>query len=234
MTTELEIIHTIWDTVRAGSKNQDDPINERLLRSYLRIHRGRKLHELYKDGTDLPDELFQDIGEINFFVGPKKEWISSILPKTIRLNNYGFMLDKDGYAIQVVNSEEFENSKNHPFNKYQPKVKFINERMFLYTGKKIYNLEQGISSVLNDTIDSINAQAILGQISINGKAILVNPDDERGYDFTSSAYPCPDEIIEHIMSSVNAREFQFFLNTRSDETGDGRDNSSEFNTREEV
>lgn len=232
MKTELEIIHTIWDIVRAGSVNEDDPINERLLRSFLSIHRGKKLDDFYAKGFDLPEELFQNIGDVRFTLNDNKQWESGLVPKTIKLNNFGFMVDKDGYPIQVVGSEEFRTCRKHPYNKYQPKVNLLNNRFYLYQGLKMPDVEDELSE-LNTTVEALDKESILGTIILNCQAVLVNPDDEPGYDFTESPYPCPDQIIEHLINSVNAREFQFFLNTRSDETGDARDNTSSFNTREE-
>lgn len=238
MKTEAEIIYTIWDIVRGGETNSDDPINERLMRQFLSIHRGRMLNEAYKKGDTLGDECFQSLGAINF---TKTNGIitSNSLPKIIRFSGgyYGMMFDKNGYTISVLNSEEFSNAKYNKFNKFQPRLKYLNNKLTFNIGKEQdceQHLDDMYNSFLNTTVRSLKAEDASNTLSINGQAVLVNPDDENGYDFTSSPYPMPDELIENLVNSVNAREFNIFLQVKSDETGDQRFNISEKNTREEI
>ena len=238
MKTELEIIYTIWDIVRGGETNSDDPLNERLMRQFISIHRGRMLNEAYKKGALVGDECFQSLGVINFTTTNNIN-TSSNLPKIIRFTNgyYGMMFNKDGYVISVLNSEEFENAKYNKYNKYQPKLKFLNNKLTFNIGME-QDCEQFIDSTynssLNVTVRALKAEEASNTLKITGQAILVNPDDEVGYDFTSSPYPMPDELIENLINSVNAREFNLFLQVKSDETGDQRFNVAEKNTREEI
>lgn len=234
MKRELDVIYAIWEIVRAGQINQDDPINERLLRSFLRIHRGKHLSRNYSEGAQIPDEVFQNLGNIQFSLTNSGDFVSEILPKMIRFkNNFGFIADKDGYTIPVLNSEEFDTSKKNPFNKFHPKIKFIDDRMYLNIGL-VQNCGDNNLSSLNFAVNSFIEEAQKDIVTLNLRSVLVNPDDAPGYDFTTSIYPFPDELIEDLINSVNAREFNFFLKTRSDEVTNSRDNSSNFNTREEV
>lgn len=234
MSTEEEIIYAIWDIVRAGTINQDDSINERLLRSFLRIHRGKHLNKTFKKGTFLPDEVFQNLGSIPFNKKENNDFISSNLPKILRLkNNFGILATKEDYTISVVNSEEFKTSKKNPFNKFHPKIKYINDKMHLYIGRNQACSSGSHLSCLNHAINCFKIEALQNKIEVDINAVLVNPDDAPGYDFASSIYPYPDELIEDLINSVNAREFNLFLRTKSDETTDSRNNNSEFGTREE-
>jgi len=235
MSTEEEIIYAIWDIVRAGSINQDDSINERLLRSFLRIHRGKHINKTFKKGVFLPDELFQELGSIPFLKKGTNNYVSSILPKVIRMkSNFGILANKDDYTISIVNSEEFLTSKKNPYNKFHPKMKFVNNELHLYPGiKQVCCSEDQSLSSLNLAVESLYQESLFNKIELNVRAVLVNPDDEPGYDFTSSIYPYPDELIEDLINSVKAREFNIFLRTKSDETTDSRNNTSEFQTREE-
>ena len=239
MTTELDIIATIWDIVRGGEYNQDDSINERLLRSFLRIHRGKLLYRIYKNGEYIPDEAFQELGNIEFTLS-ENVLTSPSLPKIIRFkNNYGIIASVDEYAISVVNSEEWNLLKKDKFNKYHPLIKFINNKLFLYTGEEIFcEREDTSTSLLNRTVrklkEQLNTASSGTPVLINIKAVLVDPEDGLNYDFTTTPYPFPDELIEDLINSVNAREFNLFLRTRSDEVGDNRNNNAEFNTREET
>jgi hypothetical protein len=238
MTTELELIYTIWDIVRAGQINSDDPINERLMRSFLKIHRGKHLEQYYKKGKQIPDECFQSLGTISF-TSIGDVLISNTLPKIIRFEKgrYGIMLDKDGFVISVFNSEEYTNAQFDRYNKFQPRVKFINNKLTLNIGlEQDCNqlLDNHTNSMLNITVRKLKSEKTQNSVTLTGNAVLVNPDNETGYDFTLSPYPLSDELIESLINSVNAREFNLFLRMRSDETGDIRHNIAEQHTREEL
>lgn len=236
MKTELELIYTIWDIIRGGEFNQDDPINERLMRQFLRIHRGRTLNVAYKKGALIADECFQNLGTI-YFSNINNEYVSSVLPKIIRLrHSFGLMMSKDRYVLSVLNPLEFDNAPKDKFNKFQPKLKFINKKLTLNLGIEQIGvqIEDLSNSLMNSTIRKFEEETKLNILSITGLGILVNPDDEVGYNWTNSPYPMPDELIENLINSVNAREFNIFLKMKSDETGDNRNNTAEFNTREEI
>jgi hypothetical protein len=234
MRTEEEIISTIHLIVRAGEVNLDDPINERLLRSFLQIHRARNLEKKYEKGMQLPDEVFQDLSPLRFsFINGIYE---AAAPSTISLSNFGFKINIDDFPLSVVNDEEFRNSMTDTFNKYSPKIKIIGRKLYLYAGnEQSCHLDDVSNSPMNRAIRKIKQSAITSTLlDVDFKAVLVNPDDEPGYDFTKHAYPMPNEDIEDLLNSINAREFNFFLRMKSDETGDSRDNTSEFQTREEI
>lgn len=220
MVTEESIIYTIHDIVRGGKINQDDTIEERLLRSFLRIHRGKHLSKMYNQGAEIPDEIFQSIGPIPFELINGK-WVSRKLPKTIRLKNYGFQAMLGEYPISVLNAEEFRHSKKDRYNKHHPSLKFINDIMTLSNGIKVDCCDSEIS-VLNEAIDQLQQSFILKDVSVDMNAVLVDPDDSPGYDFTKSAYPMPDELIEDLINSVNARDFNLYLRVNKDEVGNSR------------
>lgn len=226
MRTELEIIYTVWSIVRGGEFNADDPINERLMRRFLQIHRGKLLDRFYEGGGTLPDEVFQDLGRIPFAI-KGNEYVSPTLPKTIRLNNFGFYVDFDGYPISVVDQEEFLTSKKDRFNKYHPLAKFVHNKMTLSPGMKKENnvLDNHDNSFHNETVENLKQNFVSNNVGLNIKAVLVNPDDEPGYDFTKSPYPMSDELIEDLINSVNAREFNLFLRMKSDNIGDSKNDA---------
>ena len=237
MTTEQDIIYSIWETVRSGEINQDDNISERLLRAYLSSHRGKHLLKNYTDGAQLPDEVYQDLGNIYFSLSGN-DIISTNIPKAIRMPyNFGILARKDSYLISVVNDEEFLNSQKDDFNKYHPKLKLINNRLYLYKGIEQLcddEFESYQNTVLNKTVRKLNQELKNNQLNLNIRAVLVNPDDEVGYDWTRSPYPFPDEYLEDLINSVNARDFNLYLRTRSDEIGDQRDNNTSYNSPQEL
>lgn len=238
MTTELELIYTIHNIVTGGEYNADSPINERLMRQFISIHRGKQLNQYYKEGVFVGDECFQGLGDISFTVNSKQELVSGVLPKVIRFEKgrYGIIATKNGYIISVMNSEEFHNASKDRYNKFHPRMKFINEKLYFDIGKEqsCSQPEVHSNSVLNTTVRQLLAEKNLNSVKAEVSAVLVNPSDSPYYDWKTSPYPLPDELIENIITSVNAREFDLFLRTRSDETGDLRKNNAETNTREEL
>jgi hypothetical protein len=234
MTTEEELIYTIHDIVRGGIHNQDDPINERLMRSFLRLHRGKHLERYFNMGAELSDEVFQDLGAIQM-TSSNGEYVSNLIPKVIRFKeNYGLMANIQGLPISIVNSEEYRTSKKSRVNKYHPLLKFIGGKLYLSLGKEQQGIfEDRSNSELNTVVKSLEQGFVQKTVTINLRAVLVNPDDEPGYDFTKSPYPMPDELIEELVNSVNAREFNMFLRMKTDETGDMRDNAKAEDTSKE-
>lgn len=237
MTTEEEIIYAIWDVVRAGKANQDDPINERLMRSFLRIHRGKHLNALYLKGIEVSDEVFQYLGEITFTYDTN-EFVSTPIPKIIRFDkNYGVMADIQGYTVSIVGQEEWRNARFDKYNKHHPLIKMVNNRMVLSKGMLQANqLDDFASTELNTVVKILNPDPIPEPFTVNIpiSAVLVNPDDEPGYDFTTSPYPYPDELIEDLINSVNAREFGIFLRMKSDTVGNLQDEANPTRPEKEI
>lgn len=236
MTTEEQIIYTIHDIVRAGTINQDDPINERLLRSFLSIHRGNQINRFSFGGQQIPDECYQNIGPLVFQKYKNFYRSTTTLPKHITFKyNFGIKLMKGSKSIPVLNSGEFYNSQNDTYNKFQPMAMIESSRLLMSIGSENNCCVEDLSATAHNLmVKKLKAESNINNITLDGQAVLVNPDDENGYDFTASAYPFPDELIEDLMNSVQAREFGIFLRTKSDEIGDKKDSTSEYNTREEL
>lgn len=221
MKTEAEIIYTLHDIVRGAQINADDPINERLMRQFLRLHRGKILNAYYKRAQLIPDECFQNLGLIEF--QPENGlFVSQVLPKTIRFKNHtGLMFFKDGFPISILNSEEFDLSIKNKFNKHHPRAKYIDNKLYLNIGQLVQ-----CNQINNDPNSSLNAavskflQEIKNQFVVaNGMAVLVNTDDEIGYDWTTDNYPMPDELIDELLTNIKAKDFQLFLQMNGDTTG---------------
>ena len=236
MYTEEQVIYTLWDNIRAGQANQDDPINERLLRNFLRIHRGRALNQAYSQGASVPDEAFQELNDIVFTLSGGVLQ-SDELPKIIRFKDlYGITLSFNDWVIPVMQSERFNNAGLDRFVKFKPRTKYKGNKLVLNIGMEQIcdTFFENANSTHNINFRAMQNQMAQGRVTVNAKAVLVNTDDGLNYDWTADPYPLPDELIENILNSVKAREFDIFLRTRSDETGNQRDNSAEYNTREEV
>ena len=222
MKTEEEVIYTLWDIVRSGSFNQDDPINERLMRQFLRQHRGKLLSTKFVEGEQLPEEVFQYLGELPMMYDPmKEEFVTQTLPKLILMKSYsGIKANVYGYPLSVVGSEEFSHSRMDRFNSKQPMAKLVNNRLVVRNGLTQEDMLSDFSgSSLNYAVNGLTQDAASGVSTVSVQAVLVNTDDEPGYDFTSSAYPLPDDLLEDLINSVKARDFNIFLRMKSDIVG---------------
>lgn len=119
--------------------------------------------------------------------------------------------DIEGYVVSIVNSEEWRNARFDKHNKHHPMIKIVNNRMVLSFGQNQANqLDDFTATELNTVVDILAAIVAPATVDVAVQAVLVNPDDEPGYDFTTSPYPLPDELVEDLINSVNAREFGIF------------------------
>lgn len=236
MVSERELIYTIWDSVRAGEFNQDDNINERLMRQYLSAHRGKIIDQISRQGALFPEEIFQDLGTISFSFAAGI-YTSAQLPKMIRLDhNFGMAFFKGEYIVSVMNSEEYDNAKYDKFNKFHPRLKFINRKLTFNIGSTqvCSQIEDLSNSVLNTAVRTLSEEAKTNAVTITGIGALVNTDDEAGYDWLTDPYPMPDEFMEQLMNSVSARDFNIFLRMKSDETSDARNSTEEYHPAKEL
>lgn len=222
MKTERDIIYMIWEVVRAGRINQDDPINERLMRAFLSAHRGKHLSRAFSNGDRIPDECFQYLGSLSFTKLPTEEiYILKKFPKTVRFNSYntGLFAKKDGMNIPIVGAEAFDLMKFHEWNKHHPAISHLGYGMRLRTGV-VDDCEcpfGDASSELNTLYQTFEEDAKKNTTEIQFNAVLVDPSDAIDYNWKEDPYPFPDEIVEDLINSVNAREFNLFLKIKGED-----------------
>lgn len=225
MKTEEELIYMIWETVRAGQINQDDDINERLMRAYLQAHRAKHILKNYQNGEQVPDECFQYLPDLNMTrITGTNEFEYKNVPKTIRLNkwNTGMFLYVNGINVPIVKSEEYDLMKYDEWNKYKPRAKMLGYNLKLNMGEIDdcvcdSGFEQGMDVILQQYI---NDQLASGSLNVDLNALLVNPSDAPNYQWNIDSYPFPDEYIEDLINSVLSREFNIFLRAKADEVTD--------------
>lgn len=225
METEEEIVYSIIETAKKGNLSDDNRINERLVRGFLKIYRAFAIAKSSTMGITITDECFQYLGDLQFdFV--RARLFERQLPKMILLNsNFGLKFEVVGENIPVLNSEEFSLSLKSLLNGKLPKAKIIGSKATVYAGEYlIVNGKQ--KPVKNYIIDDFNDQINENQnnfVNVEVSGILDNPDEAPGYDWTSSPYPCPSELIEDIKTKILAKEFNLILNIKVDKITDSND-----------
>jgi hypothetical protein len=229
MGTEEEIVYSIIETAKKGNLSDDNRINERLVRGFLKIYRATAIAKSSTMGITITDECFQYLGNLKFdFVRSRQ--FQRQLPKMILLNsNFGVRFETNGENIPVLNSEEFTLSLKSLLNGKLPKAKMIANKAVIYTGEYIIvNGKQ--KPKYNYAIEDLQNQMSTNQnnfVNVEVYGVLDDPDNAEDYDWTTSPYPCPSELIEDIKTKILAKEFNLILNLKVDKVTDSNDDEPE-------
>lgn len=223
MKTELEIVYNILETVTAGHVTIDYPLNERLVRSYLREFRADSIRKNYLNGHTVPEFLFQDKNIVlNAFLNtsiPNTHHIENPhhlegtyeytfkMPKIIHLDhNYGAYFYFMGEQVSLYSDYEYNLNKKNFYNNNKPMCSIVSS-------------EKGKIYLPGNYANLITRQKIK---SITLRAILADPDEGSGYDWRSSQYPFPEERLPELTNSILARKFGIILNAKPDEVINAR------------
>ena len=224
MGTELELVYSILETVNKGILSDDDKIDERVVRSFVRTYRASSIAKYSMQGFTISDECFQYLGLVPFTFLKDKHF-SFTAPKIIRLkDNFGIQVSKNGINIPLVNSEAFDLSLKNVINGNLPKGKFLSNKATIFIGKKI-TTTCGEKPSANEAIDDFENDLIESegqQIFVDVYAVLEDPDDAPGYDWTKDSFPCPSELVEEIKKRIFTTEFQITLYAKPDNNTDGK------------
>lgn len=225
MGTEEQIVWDIIETAKQGLSSDDSRLDERTVRSFLHTYRASLINKYSMEGLLISDECFQYLGALEFdYLKPKQ--FTRQLPKIIRMQNYGLMFSKNGENIPVMESEQFQLGLKNIINGKHPKAMFLAEKATIFIGRRAQTT-CGQTLDLNTMIDDFENELIDTsgtKITIDVWAVLHNPDDAPGYDFTQDPFPCNSELVEDIKTKIYQKEFNIWVNTRTDKVTDG-DNS---------
>lgn len=223
METEETIVYSIIETVQKSILSDDTKVDERVVRSFLKIYRASAIAQASMNGLVISDECFQYLGSLRFDYMKPKQFFRE-MPKFIRLqNNAGIIFEKNGESIPVLNSEEFNLGLKHITNKMLPKAKILGSKAIVYIGNKIQTTcgeKPSENEVINDFKDELidtNSE----YITIDVTGVVDDTDLGMDYDWTKSPYPCPSELVEYIKTRILAREYNIILNTNADNITDG-------------
>ena len=211
-TTEESIVYQILNAIRASELSNDETITERRVRSYLRTHRASEIYKATKKGMLASDEYFQPV-EIQLTQINTVEWTGDI-PDIIQLpDNYGTKFMTYGFEnVPVISEESYYLSKKNIVNKNLPMATIDGLKLIVRVPTvSPYAMNGGLAGqVLFDCLKRNSNNMRL-------KVILSNPDDGLDYDWTTSPYPVPNELIQNIKDNVFRREFSMILETKSDQ-----------------
>lgn len=211
-TTEESIVYQLLNTIRASELSNDETITERRMRSFLRSHRAEAIYKATRMGILASDEYFQQVdlalNQLN-----SVEWTGEI-PDIVQLpENYGTKLMSYGFEnVPVISEEYYYLSKKNIVNKYLP--------MAMIEGLTLkVRIPQVSPYAMNSGLAGISLIDCLKRNSNNMrlKVILSDPDDGLNYDWTTSPYPVPNELIQTIKEGILRRELGIILETKSDQ-----------------
>lgn len=228
METEEQIVYSIIETVKKGNLTDDNRINERLIRAFLKKYRASSIAKRSSMGLTITDECFQYLGNLKFDYFKSRQF-ERVLPKMILLNsNFGIRMEILGENIPVLNSEEYALSLKTLLNGKLPKAKLTGSKATIYVGE--YLIINGKSKPKkNFIIDEFKSQIALNSnshIEVEVYGVLDNPDHALDYDWTSTPFPCSSELIEEITYKILAKEFNLILNIKADKITDSDDNDT--------
>ena len=230
MKTELDVVYNIINVARAAEHNNDEPVTERLVRSFVRNHRADCLRKYYKDGHIIDDEVFQNLSFKILKTGPTR--FQTKIPKAIRFQNHsGFYIEKNGMVIPIVTSHQYILNKLNPFNKNFAFCKTEEQLLTLNIPSistiqnvditsENYIMIQGLETdILSQEIYNFNNPNDIQPIGVlvNFHAVLLDPSDDPNYNWEVDMYPFPSERLVELENQVLAKEFGIMANSIKDE-----------------
>jgi hypothetical protein len=211
-TTEESIVYQLLNSIRASELSNDETITERRIRSFLRTHRTQEIFKMSRGGLLAEDEFFQDVeltlNQINTY-----EWVGAV-PDIVQLpNNFGIKFTTKGFTnIPVISEEYYHLSKKNIVNKFLPCAKVEGLELTLYI-PTVSPYSMNNASIAESLYMCMKRNAEYFKL----KVILDNPDDGIDYDWTTSPYPVPNQIIQTIKEGILRKEFSIILDTKSDQ-----------------
>lgn len=236
MKTEEQIVYSIIETVNKSQVNQDNRVGERLVRAYLQKYRADLIAKHSMDGFIVSEECFQNLGELTFYdaIRPVRgpvQFVCEGLPKFITLRNqFGIIFEKNGENVPLLSSEEYNLGLKNIINKKLPKAKIENNKGIVHIGywdETPCGNKPSNNNLINDFWEqyqnSISNSPGKRHITLNVRAILQDPNDAPGYNWTLDPYPLDAELIDKLTTQILSFEFNIVLQVKPDKVTDGDD-----------
>lgn len=213
MNTEKHIVYEMIEIISNHEYNNDQPVNERVMRMHLKSFRPDMIRKLYKDGVNVNDECVQITPKILSKTLNQYEFECHI-PKIIRLDkNAGLAVTAEGIQIPVIDEEKYFLSKKNPFNKKGIFAKAVNDKLTVFVPDPM---------MCNHKNESIMKFILDKQKRITLNAILSDPSDNPNYNWEENIYPFPSEKEHELISQVLRQVFGISVQMKKDEVQNNR------------
>lgn len=229
ITTEHSIVYQLLNIIRGAELNNDETVDERRIRSFVRSERAEIINMYSKQGVLIQDICFQRLPVTNITVVNSREFKTK-LPGIIYLqNNFGVRITTNEYEnIPLLNNESYHLSKKNPINKFMPKATVQNQELKIWiNGVNPNSMDLGISA------NTVN-QSIKNTKTVLVSAVLENPSDGLGYDWLKSEFPLPAEAIGELKKNILRRDFNLILSTKSDQVPNAKNDTLRYHDQDDV
>lgn len=225
MRTEEQIVYELLNTYHGGELSADNVVNERLMRTYLRKHRASNIEKYFNEGMSLSEEVFQSLGTVTLVKETNGDF-STTIPPMILTNNHGIRIYKNDYDIPFMDKEAFRYSKRNMINRAWPKATGTANTLVIFIGyKDLCNAEA--TSVKEQAVFAFSEEAskfdIDEEITVEIEAVLYDPSQAPGYDWTRDPYPCPSGIVDMITTSTLSRDLGIMIRQPQDQNHNNLD-----------
>ena len=187
--TEKELAYTILNSFGGSHSDDNDLRSLRQIRSWIHTERANILLNFTDTGRSLPEELFQELGDITFARDSSNLFFAE-LPKIIYFNK------KTGIKIRV-NGEMISLCTRYKDEAYKKNLHLEKTSRAYAVGTKLY-----IRYFSDLTTASIDA---------NIDAVLFEPVKAPNYNWQTDTYPINAEILKAIKQQAKESE-QIILN----------------------
>lgn len=228
-TTEESIVYQLLSQIRASELSNDEVITERRIRSFMRSKRTELIAKYSKDGVTVQDICFQQV-DVPLTRINEAEWQGPV-PGILRLkDNYGIKMMTPGFSnIPMLSEESYHLRKHSIINKYHPSAKIEQQVLTLRIP-----LEKSPYGMADSKGMEVLLLCLKNKQAIVMSAILEDPDDGVGYDWTKSEYPIPSELIDSLKSEVIRKDLGIVLDTKSDQVPNAKNDTLRYHDQGKV
>jgi len=226
--TEENIVYQILNQFKGSRINDDNDLGEREIRALMHAKRAAIIQKQYMTWKQSDQSEFQNLGL--FDLTPVGSLYTCVLPRIITLeHNQGIKLFiASGYQVMIMTKETFGYNSRGPINSHLPKAYIEKDILYLSLGNaNTYSMEDG--SAIQGIIDNV---VTTPKIEID--AILYDPSDQVGYDWTSSPFPLSASLITMLKDEILLSDFRLSMQAKEDEVANMKSDSIRYHDQGKI